>query len=114
MSLGEGMKPPVLCCLWGPAATCDSGYALTVSHFLGDHWIFPLKAESFRKSKSLIRLLNTEPLGMVPSSRTVSVNKTNMVPASWVLKLVWIGEEINKNFTTDCDDCSRGNRQVLC
>ena len=54
---------------------------------------------------------------MVPSSRTVSVSKTDMVPASWDLKLVWrqmIGEEINKNFTTDCGDCSRGNRQVLC
>lgn len=76
-----------------------------------------MKAEIFRKSKSFICLLNIEPLDMVPSSRTVSVNKTNMEPASWDLKLVrrqMIGEEINKNFTTDCGDCSRGNRQVLC
>ena len=76
-----------------------------------------MKAEIFRKSKSFICLLNIEPLDMVPSSRTVSVCKTDMVPASWDLKLVWrqmIGEEINKNFTTNCDDCSRGNRQVLC
>lgn len=76
-----------------------------------------MKAENFRKSKSLVHLLNIEPLGMVPSSRTVSVSKTDMVLASWDLKLVWrqmIGEEISKNFTTDCGDCSRGSRQVLC
>ena len=56
-------------------------------------------------------------LCFVLSTRIQTVSKTDMVPASWDLKLVWrqmIGEEINKNFTTDCGDCSRGNRQVLC
>lgn len=54
--------------------------------------MFPLKAENFRESQSFIHLPNIEPQGMVPGSRTASVSKTDMVPASWSTVSVETGD----------------------
>lgn len=55
-----------------------------------------MKAKNFRKPNSFIYLPNIEPQGMVPGSGNASVSETNMVSASWTLKLVgrqMIGKE---------------------